>query len=223
MKNSALSIISLIVGVISVSLGFLVYSETLIIKNDKNIEANYQTFKVSLSTEKDITKLGNIAPVLSGGGVSALDGIIVNTEEGRATISNLKAHFTQPNSSATYILYARNDGKYSAYLKSVEFKNIENANYYKICLAESSTSQNLVDKACNNINVDIKIRNDKYSNITNRSKIIRVSDHILGIGDSEVIEITINYNKENNEIIRADGDFDIVFGDIVLNYNVTDK
>ena len=55
------------------------------------------------------------------------------------------------------------------------------------------------------------------------SKKIDINNHILGVGDSEQVVVTISYDEElEGENARADGDFDVTFGDIVLTYLSTD-
>ena len=228
MKKYSFEVTSLIVCILSVSLGFLMYSKTVVIKNDTYLAPDYANFIISFSTQEDRTVIGNVIGKLSQNNISnfkAGTARISNTTKSAGSetnyISNLDAHFTAPGQSITYLFYARNIGKYSAYLKTVEFKNTENRSQYKICTANRGTSQELVDNACDKINISIKVRNSLYLNNTRYSKIYNISEHILAVDNSELIEVIISYDGDSTD--TADGPFYVTFGDIVLTYKMIDK
>lgn len=219
-----LSILALTIGILSISVGFAAYSTSLNIKS--YYIPNQSEFNVNFSTSVDKTTIDPVVGVLSNEGISGFyadKAIITNTESG-STISGLNAHFTEPGQSVKYVFYAINDGKYTAYLKQVHFKNIDGKSTTKICRGTKETSTDLVSSTCENINIEIKVRDTLFKNESNKSKIVKVDSHLLGVATTEKIEVIITYNKSKNDsVVRPDGPFYVEFGDILLIYNSIDK
>ena len=222
-KSRFLSYLALVVGVLSISISFAAYSSSLIIvKINRNV--NCELFKVYLSSEEETVKQGFLkANTFNGakGNTAEISNAALGNLQINSTVANIHAYFTNPGQSVTYKLYAINSGKYSAYLKQVEFKNVYRTNKHKVCTAGKGASSILVDEACKDIKIRIKIRDTIFEDNENINKIYNVSDHLLAPGLSEPIIITISYENNDNNTV-SDGPFYVDFGDIVLTYLSTD-
>lgn len=224
-KLNYFEVVSLIIGVISLTLGFLAFSTSIIVKPKANMEPNYEVFNVILSSTPD------------GKNTSAVEGIVLNTgvpgasvdtatifndsssggaNYGSSVIEGLKAYFTEPGQKAEYRIYAVNTGGYSAYLKQVEFKTISGTSTARTCVARAGATQNVVDSICDRINVTVKVKNTLFTNYEGIGKVIEVKNHKLNVGKSEPVIVTISYDFGGRE---PNGPFDIYFGDIVLTYS----
>jgi hypothetical protein len=124
------------------------------------------------------------------------------------TISGLSAEFTGPGESVTYTFYARNTGKFIAYLNSLTIGE-------KTCVANEGTTQSFVDAVCPSITMSVKVGNDNST----MTSINPMTGHSLGIGSAEPITIVMNYASTDS---RVDGDFTVNFGQINLQYDHLD-
>jgi len=208
---ATLSIIA--VAVITLSIGFAAFSSTLRISPQAAINPDVSTFSVIFSSDGSNTDIDQtVEPSSTEYGSPA-----TITNGTSPTLTGIKAQFTEPGQSVSYLFYAKNTGSYLAYLNYIIFNNVEGANKNIVCTPLNGTSNELVQEACQGINLSIKVGNEDAVT-TNQSGI---SDHTLKAGDSEPIVVTITYD-ENAKM--ADGDFSVEFGDISLTYStVNDK
>ena len=123
--------------------------------------------------------------------------------------------FTKPGQSATYEFYAYNNGELDAFLKSVIYSNVTGQNSSKVCTATVGTTDSLVQSACNDISVKVKVGVESTTN----GSVANITNHILNKKTAEKIIVTIEY-AENAQV--TDGDFTVAFGDISLNYSSVD-
>lgn len=210
--SRVIAIIALIVGVLGLSLGFAAFSSTLTIKSSADVTMSSENFDVDFSSISTDVETSNITPKLEGE-VTAESAVIDNSSN--PIISNLKAHFTNPGQKVTYEFYAYNRGAYDAFLKRITYNNVENADSTRVCTPAEGTTESLVAAACENISVSVKVGNE---DIVKGSE--TYSGHTLMKNASDPIIVTIEY-KENSPL--ADGDFDVKFGDIELEYRSTDQ
>lgn len=129
-------------------------------------------------------------------------------------ITNLSAVFTEPGQYVVYSFYAYNTGRYDAYLNDVTFKNIDGKNVNKECIALPGTRDDLVRQVCGDIQITVQVGSAIFKQTTNK-----IQNHILNRNAAEVV--TIKFTYVNNDHY-ADGDFEIDFGDITLNYSSVD-
>ena len=72
----------------------------------------------------------------------------------------------------------------------------------------------MVEAACNGISVSVKVGNETYTGSKGS-----ITNHLLAIDAYEEVVVTIEYKSTAS---RADGDFEVAFGDITLTYNSVD-
>lgn len=210
--SKVIAIIALIVGVLGLSLGFAAFSSTLTIKSNADVNMSSENFDVDFSSKSTEVETSNIAPKIVGE-VTAEEAVIDNSSN--PIISNLKAHFTNAGQKVTYEFYAYNRGAYDAFLKRITYNNVDGANSTRVCTAAEGTTESLVAAACEHISVSVKVAEE---DVVKGSE--TYSGHTLMKNTSDPIIVTIEYNEGAP---LADGDFDVTFGDIELEYKSTDQ
>lgn len=210
------TLVALVVAVLGLSVGFAAFSNTLTIKSSAEVTPSQNQFNIDLSGAAS-SEVTTITPTLSPatGGPSGDNATVDNTGTNSAVIQNLHATFTEPGQSVTYTLYARNVGQYLAYLNSINFGNATGGSSFKVCTAGEGTTATLVSSACEGISLTLSVGSltDITANQTG------ISGHSLAAGGNEEITVTIAYAAGS---ARADGDFTVAFGDIVLTYDSVD-
>lgn len=218
-----IAIVALLIGAISLTIGFSAYSNSLKIQPSLNVKPDASTFNVDFSYQEDELQTTPIAPYISGS-ATAENAIINNDLD--PTISNLNVKFEEPGDFVVYKFYARNVGKYKGYLTNVTFKNADGGDAFKKCTPMEGT--NYVEEACKDISVTITIGGKTDHGITEggipyTTSETSISGHTLAINEAEEIAVKIEYKNTSNTQQRADGDFKVAFGDIVLTYSSADS
>lgn len=204
-----IAIIALFVGVVGLTIGFSTFSTTVKMSTRATVNPEGGDFSVRLSTSKDSVQAGSVNGTTSATvtGFTAEDAVLTNDK-----ITNLKANFTAPGQSVTYTFYAYNDGEYDAFLKTVAYENVAGSEVAKVCTAGAETTDEYVQAACNAITVSVKVADDAAYTGSKSG----ITGHELVKGTGEAIVVTIDYADDG---ARADGDFEVAFGDIGLTYN----
>ena len=211
--TKVIAIIALCVAVVGLSVGFAAFSNDLTISSSANVSPEATDFDVNFSTVNTAETPGTVSGVASGTtGATAEDATIDNSTAPK--ITGLKANFTAPGQTVTYSFYAHNAGKYAAYLNAVTYNNVSGETATKICTAGVDTDDTMVQAACNAISVSVKVGNDNF-----KGSNAAVDNHLLAIDNYEEVIVTIEYASDGT---RADGDFSVAFGDIVLTYKSVD-
>ena len=257
--NQAMGIAALFIAVIGLSLGFAAFSNTLTIKSSATVTPSGMNFDIDLSSASGSTVDGNlsgiIAPTPTAGSYNATyftadtatitnDSTAGTNGSTNARIEGLKANFTEPGQTVTYLMYARNVGNYIGYLNGVTFSSKTAANNEtgaKVCYPKSAVDNEetnvattgLVTAACNAITITVRVggtvtdaathtitggtlfSETKANGVTNYT-----TDHSLAIGASEPILVTIAY--ASGDANRVDGPMVVEFGDIILTYGSVD-
>lgn len=213
--SKILAIIALLVSAVGLSLGFAAFSQTLTIRSSASVKPTSTDFKVVFSSSSTAVETNPVIPV-------GTPTTIVNPEDkttiinsGNPKISGLTANFTAPGQKVVYTFYAANIGEYDAYLNNIAFANVGSENSTRSCTANSGTTNALVQVACNDISLKIKVGEELETN----SSLDSIKNHLLVKGGFEPVVVTIEYAADG---ARADGDFSVSFGDITLNYGTMD-
>jgi hypothetical protein len=212
-KVQVIAIVALIVGVIDLSIGFAVFSSILNVQSSANVKPYNSTMNVIFSNAQDKAEVAEITPTVTPNSLVATNGIIDNNNY--PTISNLSATFTEPGQTAVYKFYAYNAGELNSFLKSIVFENVTGQNATKVCTASAGTTDELVQKACEKISVKVKVENELETSTGKAS----ITGHTLAKENGEAVVITLEYEAGTN---RADGEFNVAFGNITLNYSSAD-
>ena len=202
-QTKVITIVALVVAVFGISLGFAAFSNILTISSSATVKPDASSFSVLFSSSST-SQLTDPVTATGTNNATGEDATISDT-----TISGLKANFTAPGQSVTYTFYAHNVGSYIAYLRSINF------NDGKSCAATSSdTTASLVTAACDDISLSVTVGS------TSATANTEVSNHSLAIDAYEQVVVTITYASNGD---RADGPFDVTFGDVELEYSSADS
>ena len=210
-STKVIAIVALCVAVFGLSVGFAAFSNDLTIKSEATVKPNASDFDVNFSSS-DTSETDGTVTATSTAGVTAQDATINNATA--PTISGIKVEFTEPGQSATYRFFAHNAGKYKAFLNNVTFKNVTDANANIVCVAAEGTNAAMVASACQGISIKVKVGTTTFVEPTPN-----ITSHELPIDQYEPVEVTIEYASG---AARADGDFQVNIGDIVLTYGSVD-
>ena len=208
-----IAIVALVVAVLGLSIGFASFSNVLNIQASANVKPDSSTLNVDFSSSIDSVTVAEITPTATPNSIVTTNATIDNSAD--PTISNLSATFTEPGQSVVYKFYAYNAGELNAYLKSIVYANAAGSNATKVCTAKEGTTDALVQKACENILVKVKVGNE-LETATGKASI---TGHSLAKKTGEMITVTLEYAAGAE---RTDGDFSVVFGNITLNYSSAD-
>lgn len=212
-KVQVIAIVALIVGVIDLSICFAAFSSILNVQSSANVKPYNSTMNVIFSNAESKAEVTEITPTVTPNSLVATNGIIDNSND--PTISNLSATFTEPGQTAVYKFYAYNASELNAFLKSIVFENITGQNATKVCTASAGTTDELVQKACEKISIKVKVGNELETSTGKAS----ITGHFLAKENGEVVVVTLEYEAGAN---RADSDFNVAFGNIILNYSSAD-
>ena len=227
MKNKKITVAALIVAVLSLSIGFAAFSNSLNIKSSANVNPSDKDFKIVFSKERDTFVSGNEI-------INATGDINENTKKGSInatgdTLYNLETEFTTPGESVEYSLYIKNIGAYNAVLNKLEIEEAELTsditvdNYYIVdngsvkCYAkkdpQNKANEQLLKEACNNIKLKVKLQQESVY-ITSTKEF---DSYVINKGESESVTVTLEYTGDT----VADTGFNVVFGSVKMNYATT--
>jgi len=201
-RKKVMTLSILAISILTISIGFAVFSSTLNIKSTASISPDASNFKVVFSNKSNAVDTSNVIPTKTPTTIGASEGVINNTTN--PTLTGLEADFTAPGQKAVYNLYVYNAGEFIAYLNSVTLKG------NKSCTPGEGASIQLVGQACEDITVTVKVGNDSYNKTTTG-----ITGKSIGVGESTPIQITIEYLSGG---ALADGPFSVEFNDISLFY-----
>ena len=210
-STKVIAIVALCVAVFGLSVGFAAFSNDLTIKSEATVKPNASDFDVNFSSS-DTSETDGTVTATSTAGVTAQDATINNATA--PTISGIKVGFTEPGQSAKYSFFAHNAGKYKAFLNNVSFENATKAATNIACVAAEGTNAAMVASACQGISIKVKVGTTTFAESTPT-----ITSHELTIDQYEPVEVTIEYKTG---AARADGDFQVNIGDIVLTYGSVD-
>lgn len=213
-STKVIAIVALCVAVFGLSVGFAAFSNDLTIQSEATVKPDSNDFDVNFSSVNTSETDGAVTATTSGASVTAQNATISNATD--PTISGIKVEFTEPGQSATYSFFAHNAGKYDAFLNSVSFKNATDAPTNIDCVAAEGTSAAMVASACDGISIKVQVGETTFTGTTPN-----IANHKLPIDQNqyEPVVVTIEYAAG---AARADGDFQVKIGDIVLTYGSVD-
>lgn len=232
-RTTKLVIIAILfVSVLGLSLVFAAFSQNLKItpKASVNPSNNMYIYFTSTNTKNGTDLIVDPVPAepkqydINGDNKTEHFAIIDNTYASNQSpkITGLRADFTEPNQSVSYTFYAYNAWEYDTYLKNITIDSTKECTAKEGTLSTDETTaaqqQEKIDKACEGINISVKVGDDAAVTSTTND----INNHVLpysghnGATGFEVVVVTITY-AENSSV--SDTDFDVTFGDITLNYS----
>lgn len=215
-RRQILIIITLVVAVLGLGVGFAAFSATLNISSSANVSPNSDDFKVQFSTtEYAVDTTNSSCKIIEGmgtnGGIGGIGCVKSNS------ISDMAIVFTQPGQSVDFRIYIHNTGQYDAYLRGISFTALDSGTYKK-CSAtttdDTKATDSLVQAACEGIEVTISIGGTQYDLGSN------ISGHKLSKGGVEEVQVKIEYKSGS---ALADGPFKVEISDFKLDYSSVDS
>lgn len=198
-KNRKIILVVLFIAVLALSIGFAAFTSRLKIQSGATVTPDPNAFKVVFSSSATSSVEGS--PVYGG---TASGGEFT---KGATTISGLNANFTAPGQEATWKFYAFNEGEYDAFLNAVTVGSIS-------CVAAKDTDPAKVANAQKDISIKVSVNGKEYTTSDND-----IDLHGLARNTGEQIVVTLTYAEGSAAV---DGNFDVVIGDITLEYNSAD-
>ena len=223
-----LSIIALVLAITGMSLGFAAFSSTLNISSSATVTPNSDDFKIDflgIDSNGEFTSSNSIYPI-TGTGATGSIATIVNGKS--ATISNMKASFTEPGQYVEYQYRTYNSGLYDAYFRSWQFRLLSGMSNVIECVpsANSDVSEELLNKACEDIDVRYHIFSSygntfmdgyaRYNFDYVGTSVVDLGGHYTAApGDYFTVRVVIEYAADGE---RADGDFEVKIADLLSEY-----
>ena len=208
-KIKILSIVALVLAICALTLGYAAFSTTLNISSSASVSPNSDDFSIKITTVND--DFGDVDPIGYDADVATMAKIV------GTSLTGIVVNFTEPEQEVYYRFFVYNSGKYDAYLNSISFGD-------KNCSAKNGATLELVNAACEGISRKLTIENGDdpeeigYELFTFASS-SSVSDLVIAPGERLILEYYISYDGDN----RADGPFDVTFGDLSLEFSTVDS
>lgn len=212
-RKTKIWIITLLaIGIVQLSVGFAAFSTVLNISTSLKVEPDSSYFKVNFSSSPTELATNEIVPTKSDTKIVTTNAVIDNTDD--PTISNIYAVFTEPGQYVEYSFYSYNTGKYLAYLNEVNFKNIDGETVTKKCTPLIGAREDLVEAVCGDIELSVQVGPTVFKATDNN-----INSHTLARESSENVVVKITYINNDH---WADGDFEVSFGNVTLDYGTVD-
>ena len=215
-RSKSLFILVLSLLLLGTTIGFAAFSANLNISSSATVTPNEEDFKLLVSGSNIDPNVNIVNPEIVGDATA--DDITINNSKNSSSTS-INVNFTEPGQSVAYLFYLHNVGQYDAFLNTLTFKNVVDSDSKKICnvVEEGDASLELVNKACEDIELSMDLK--QGSQFINFKDSMSFDEIKLKKGYVTSGKVNIIY-PEGSE--RADGAFNVQFGDIELTYSSAD-
>ena len=216
-RNIKTSIIALIVAFITLVIGFLAYSNTVVVERElKSGKNNLEMYNIGFSKSNDRIEFGYIEPFIIKSDAASKTPAASSAFISGTLVTNIWANFYEPGQYVTYKFYVYNAGKEDLYLKDIIFKEIPYTNTKKICAPiDSKIPSSAVSDVCEYITLGVIDSNyslDAKYNTVNNIKGVKIKSH-----EYETITVILGYETGAP---KASTPFNIKFGDIEFKYSI---
>ena len=235
-SEKILIIVSLLVAIITLGVGFAAFSNTLTISSSATVSPDESDFKLVLyglpnkyymrdgvdrnaaifDDVNSYTSTVKAGPLVNGEDNDAEFAIIDNDN---LTLKNIKANLKKDVEAAYYYLVLKNEGKYDAYLDLSNFEEPAHT-----CVPDVGTTKELVDKTCERM--DFGFNFGFYDESTGKidwtmfSYIDENKNVKIPVNSYMYIYVAVGYLKSST---FADGDFTVTWDDLKLNFSTVSK
>ena len=214
LSRQKITIIALFIVVLSISIGFAAFSNTLKISSTASVNPNASDFSLVFSNNTDLQHLdySNVHPNNNSTG-NGSNLTIDNAAQGGPKLSNIAVTFNKPGQVVMYDLYIVNNGHYDAYLTDLVFNNVEGAQTTRTCNkitegyneSQWATTESL-NAICNSISVSVELDGTTYTSTSDLGNIL------IEKGANKTLKLTVSYTGDT----YADGPMRIRLGSISL-------
>ena len=245
-ETKIIAVTSMIIAVITLTIGFAVFSKNLNIQNmSATVKANEENFKVKFSSKENELDESNIKPAQTLGMYAGTEAIIDNSGP-NPKISNLGfnvdfndniPYLHETLNDISYQPYAINVGEFDAYLKSIKINNVVGYDKPIVCLPDAGTSEKLVTEICDKIEYKVFLGNwlsnrvavattNGQENLTGISeKVSKKSLKQCGATEYDCVpsllysSLSFYISIYIPNIENVDGKYSIKFGDVELEFS----
>ncbi|MBO5121409.1 MAG: hypothetical protein J6C28_06995 [Bacilli bacterium] len=217
-KTKFVIMITLMVAISAMSLGFAVFSATLNISSSASVTPSSDDFKLHLHNQTTHTSdlLSQKVNIVGYNG-AIVDSSVKYLPLSALIIPNYNINFTEPGQYVEVKAYIVNEGYYDAYLGDIIYNNVEGTDSFISCTvpSDSGASQALVDAACDDFTVTVDIDGNL---ITEDEPYLY--EYVLPQGEAASLTIRFIYDANGD---RADGAFDVQFGSITIDFSTVER
>lgn len=213
-KVKIIIMITLMVAITAMSLGFAAFSATLNISSSASVTPSSDGFKLHLHNQT--THTSDLSSQIAN--IVGYNGAIAGTPAKYLPTNSLSIHpfggtFTAPGQYIELKAYIVNEGYYDAYLGDIIYNNVDGTDSFVSCTipSDSDASQALVDAACDDFTVNVEIDDNL---ITKDEPYLY--GYVLPQGEAASLTIRIIYDEDGD---RVDGAFDVQFGSITIDFS----
>ena len=213
-KVKFIIMITLMVAISAMSLGFAAFSATLNISSSASVTPSSDDFKLHLHNQT--THTSDLSSQIAN--IVGYNGAIAGTPAKYLPTNSLSIHpfggtFTAPGQYIELKAYIVNEGYYDAYLGDIIYNNVDGTDSFVSCTipSDSDASQALVDAACDDFTVNVEIDDNL---ITKDEPYLY--EYVLPQGEAASLTIRIIYDENGD---RADGAFYVQFGSITIDFS----
>ncbi len=207
------AIVGLIIGVAGLTLGFAAFTQSLTISSSAEVELADKELDVVFSSTNTAVTNGNgttVTGVTSGTAGAVASAATIN----ETTVSNIHVKFTAANQTATYTFYVHNGSDFTAHLTGINFATVAGtspASSQKCTAKATNGATSGLSDACGDITLTVDF--DGFSATTTPASISPAKS--ITAGQYKTVTVTVTYSGTH----PVDGDFDVEFGDITLNFS----
>ncbi|MBO5121408.1 MAG: hypothetical protein J6C28_06990 [Bacilli bacterium] len=212
-KVKFIIMITLMVAISAMSLGFAAFSATLNISSSASVTPSSDDFKLHLHNQT--THTSDLSSQIAN--IVGYNGAIAGTPAKYLPTNSLSIHpfggtFTAPGQYIELKAYIVNEGYYDAYLGDIIYNNVDGTDSFVSCTipSDSDASQALVDAACDDFTVNVEIDD----NLITKDETY-LYGYVLPQGEAASLTIRIIYDENGD---RADGAFYVQFGSITIDF-----
>lgn len=217
-KVKIIIMITLMVAITAMSLGFAAFSATLNISSSASVTPSSDDFKLHLHNQT--THTSDLSSQIAN--IVGYNGAIAGTPAKYLPTNDLSIHpfggtFTAPGQYIELKAYIVNEGYYDAYLGDIIYNNVEGADSFVSCTipSDSDASQALVDAACDDFTVTVDID----GNLITKDEPY-LYEYVLPQGEAASLMIRLIYDENGD---RVDGTFKVQFGNITIDFSTIGK
>lgn len=218
-----LSIVTLVVAIIGMTLGFAAFSTTLSISSSATVTPNSEDFKISLYGMNDefvneikytddvfkieyYTEYNKITPVFPSYVVHTKPKVFgipeVSLIGNNIIIDNLSLVMEKPTDTVWYPIVLKNEGKYDAYVNALIGEDYS-------CTSEEEMSDSMLE-SCNYFNFTTYARDMGINKVT-------LSDYLLKTGDYIYLMLKLRYDDRDG--VWPDGPIEYEYPTISLEFS----
>ena len=208
-KYKFIVMITLMLVVVGMTLGFAAFSATLNISSSASVTPSSSDFNVGFYTG---TTFNNYEEMIYVKTYNGAEQPTVYITHGTDKISGFSPYFSDRGQYVEYSFNIGNSGMYDAYLREISFKDVDGGSNKK-CSGNGWSTESLVQQACEGISVSVSVDSKEITSTTSLNNIV------VSPGEFIPVVVTISYASD---AVLTDGAFTVNFGDLVLDYGTVD-